>query len=140
MISKRLSDISSYKEHFDKAASIYNEVLKNGGFNETLKFLPTILVRRHRGRNILRFIPTFSSNVKKNVGKICLTLLQKHFWRHHKYSKLFNKNNVKFSYSCIPNMNSVIQNHNANSLSNHITLVAARSCSCLQKTECLLHN
>ena len=38
MISKWLSDISSDKEHFDKAAPIYNEALKISGFNETLKF------------------------------------------------------------------------------------------------------
>ena len=42
MISNRLSDISSEKEHFDKAAPIFNEALKNSGFNETLKFSPTI--------------------------------------------------------------------------------------------------
>ena len=38
MISKLLSDISSDKEHFDKAAPIYNDALKNSGFNEALKF------------------------------------------------------------------------------------------------------
>ena len=37
MISKLMSDISSDKEHFDKAAPIY-DVLKNSGFNEALKF------------------------------------------------------------------------------------------------------
>ena len=42
MISNRLSDISSEKEHFDKAAPIFNEALKNSGFNETLKFSPTV--------------------------------------------------------------------------------------------------
>ena len=54
--------------------------------------------------------------------------------------KLFNKNNVKISYSCMPNMKSVIQNYNANLLSNHTTPVVARSCSCNQKSECLLNN
>ena len=53
MISKRLSDISSAKEHLDKVAPIYNEALRNSGFNETLKFLLTISARRHRIRNII---------------------------------------------------------------------------------------
>ena len=53
MISKRLSDISSGKEHFDKAAPFYNEALKNCGFNERLKFSPTNLSRCHRGRSIV---------------------------------------------------------------------------------------
>ena len=37
-------------------------------------------------------------------------------------------------------MKSVIQNHNANLLSNHATLVAAHSCSCPQKSEYPLNN
>ena len=39
MISKRLSDIFCNEKHFDSAASIYYEALKNCGFNETLKSL-----------------------------------------------------------------------------------------------------
>ena len=140
MISKRFSDISSNKEHFDKAAPIYNEALNNSGFNETLKFSPTIPTRRHRGRNLIWFNPPFSSNVKTNVEKLFLNLLQKYFPWHHKYYKLFNKNNMKISYSCMPNMKSVIQNHNANLLSKYTTPVAARSCSCHQKSEYLLNN
>ena len=123
MISKWLSDISSNKKHFDKAAPIYNEALKNSGFNETLKFLPAIPTRRHRGRNIIWFNPPFSSNVKTNVGKLFLNLSQKHFPGHHKYYKLFNKSNVKIGYSCMPNMKCIIQNHNTNLLSNHTTSV-----------------
>ena len=38
------------------------------------------------------------------------------------------------------NMKSVIQNHNANMLSNHTTPVAAGSCSCRQKSEYPLKN
>ena len=37
---------------------------------------------------------------------------------HHKYYKLFNKSNVKISYSCMLNMKSAVQNYNANLLSN----------------------
>ena len=40
----------------------------------------------------------------------------------------------------MPNMKSVIQNHNAKLLSKHTTPVAARSCSCSQKSECPLNN
>ena len=102
--------------------------------------MPTIPTRRHRGRNIICFNSPFSSNVKTNVGTLFSNLLQKHFPRHYKYNKLFNKNNVKISYSCMPNMKSVIQNHNTNLLSNHTTTIAARSWSCRQKLECPLNN
>ena len=117
IISKRLSDISSEKEHFEKAATIYYDVLRNSGFNETLKFSPIIPTRRQRGRNIIWFNLPFSSNVKTNVRKLFLALLQKHFPPHHKYYKLFNKNNEKNSYTYMPNMKKVIANHNANLLS-----------------------
>ena len=40
----------------------------------------------------------------------------------------------------MPNMKSVIQNHNANLLSKHTTPVAACSSSCRQKSECPLNN
>ena len=40
----------------------------------------------------------------------------------------------------MPNMESVIQNHNANLLSKQTTPVVARSCSCRQKSECPLNN
>ena len=40
----------------------------------------------------------------------------------------------------MPNVKSVIQNHNTNLLSNHTTTVAAHLCNCHQKLECLLHN
>ena len=139
MISNRLSGISSDKEHFDKAAPIFNEAQKNSGFNETLKFLPTIPTRLHRIRNIIWFNPPFNSNVKTNVGELFLNLLQKHFPRHYKYYKLFNKNNVKISYSCMSSMKNVIQKHNANLLSNHTTTIAACSCICRQKLECPLN-
>ena len=80
-----MSDVSNDKEHFDKAAPIYKEALKNSPFNETLNFLPSIPTRRHGGRNIIWFNPPFSSNVKTNVGKQFLSLLQKHFPQHRKY-------------------------------------------------------
>ena len=38
------------------------------------------------------------------------------------------------------NMKSVIQNHNINLPSNHTIPVVACSCSCCQKSECLLNN
>ena len=40
----------------------------------------------------------------------------------------------------MPNMKSIIQNHNTNLISKHTIVVAARSCSCRQKSECQLNN
>ena len=107
MINKRISNISCDKECFDKAATDYNNALKNSCFNKNIKFTlrpPEI----KRSRNILWFNPPFSCNVKSNIGKIFLQLLDKHFPKHHKYY------NVKISYSCMQNMTCVIQNNNTN--------------------------
>ena len=37
-----------------------------------------------------------------------LHLLDKHFGRNHKYRMIFNRNNVKISYSCMNNMKYII--------------------------------
>ena len=66
--------------------------------------------------NFISFNPPCSVNVKTNIGRILLCFIGKHFPRHHKYRKLFNRNNAKISYSCMPNMASVIQNHNTSLL------------------------
>ena len=44
----------------------------------------------------------------KVILRIFLHLLDKHFGRNHKCHKIFNRNNVKISYSCIKN---VISSH-----------------------------
>ena len=38
-------------------------------------------------------------------------LIEKHFPNNHKYCKIFNKNDVKISYSCMANIKSIIM-HN----------------------------
>ena len=75
-----------------------------------------LLKEKERCRNILLFNSPFNSNVTTNTTKMFLWLLDKLFPTHHKYYKLFNRKNVKISYSCMQNMASVIQNYNTNLL------------------------
>ena len=63
-------------------------------------------------RNIIWFIPPFSKPVSTNVAKIFLQLVTKHFPRSHKLHKIFNRNTVKVSYSCMNNMSKIIKGHN----------------------------
>ena len=65
-----------------------------------------------RRRNIIWFNPPFCKSVKTNIGRYFLKLLNKHFPSHHKLHKMFNKNNVKISYSCLDNIGSKISQHN----------------------------
>ena len=102
MISNRISENSRDKNHFDKAASDYNIALQNSGFTENITNLPSPSKCQIRKRQIIWFNHGYSANVKTNVGKIFMRLVHKHLPCHHKYYKLFNRNNVKLSYSCIP--------------------------------------
>ena len=40
-----------------------------------------------------------------------LHFLDKHFGRNHKYHEIFNRNNVKISYSDMDNMKNIISSH-----------------------------
>ena len=58
---------------------------------------------RRRCKNIICFHPPFSKTVSTNIGRYFLNLIGKHFPPHHKYRKIFNKNNIKVSYSRMRN-------------------------------------
>ena len=57
---------------------------------------------------IVWFNPPFSKNVATKIGRYFLNLLDKHFPQDHKFHKIFNRNNIKVSYSCMPNIKSAI--------------------------------
>ena len=56
--------------------------------------------------------PTIQQSVKNNIGKQFLCLIDKHFPKHHCLHKICNRNTVKISCSCMPNMASFISSHN----------------------------
>ena len=59
-----------------------------------------------------RFNPPFSKNFSTNIGRTFLNLLDTHFPKDNKLHKIFNRNNVKISYSCMDNMTNIINTHN----------------------------
>ena len=67
-----------------------------------------------------------------------LNLIKKHFPPNHNLHSVFNKNNVKVSYSCMPNMGSIIKNHNKKILNNNST--SQNRCNCRKKDQCPLDN
>ena len=134
MVSRRISDISCNKEHFDKATPANINELKFSGFNENIQFASIPAPRRNCNRKIIWFNPPYSVNVKTNIGRIFLRFIYKHFRRHHKYRKLIIRSNIKISFSCMPNMASVIRNHNT-SLLKGPTPADMKKCGCRQKAE-----
>ena len=138
MIQQRLSDLSTDECEFNKAKNDYQEALKSSGFNETLKFNQPSNKKRSRKRNIIWFNPPYNSAVKSNIGKKFLSLVEKHFPKRHRFSKIFNRNSIKLSYSCTANIKSVISSHNKSILKPN-TGPAAKMCNCREKNNCPLN-
>ena len=143
-ISRRISDNSFIDDEFNKAKTEYDTALKSTENTKTLtynKHRQTTRPRRTRQRNIIWCNLPFSNNVQTNIGKTFLRLISKHFPKHHKYHSLFNKNNVKVSYSCTENLRSIINKHNKKVLSNNNDHDNNESlCNCRSKEKCSLNN
>ena len=109
-ISRRLSDNSSNEEIFNTAKTEYETALKNSGHSAPLSFTHRKPPKRQRKRNIIWFNPPYSKNVKTNIGKIFIKLINKHFPRSSDLHKIFDRNTLKLSYSCTENMAQIIRN------------------------------
>ena len=95
--------------------------------------------KKNRKRKIIWFNPPYSKSVQTNIGKSFLRLLQKHFPKNHKFHKIFNKNTVKVSYSCMENMGSIIKKHKKKILSN-TPAISDDGCNCRSKNQCPIEN
>ena len=105
MIGRRISDLSSNEEIFNQAAPLYNQALRNSGFNEEISYSERN-PRRNKGRKrkIIYFHPPWSDQIETKVGQNFLKLLDKHFPRGSELSQYFNRKKVKVSYSNLPNV------------------------------------
>ena len=116
-INKRLCEISSNEEVFELAAPPYQAELNRCNYNHILKFSPPEAKypqqRRKRCKQCSWFNPPYSINVETNVGKIFLELLDTHFPPGHTLRSVMNRNSVKVSYRCLPNMGSLVAKHNS---------------------------
>ena len=125
-ISKRLSDLSSNEEIFEKTKPAYRDALNKSGFQEKLSYTSAQNKNdkngnKQRKRKTIWYNPPYSANIKTNIGKTFLNLIKKHFPKTNKLHKIFNKNTVKISYSCMNNISSIISGHNKNLLNPNVT-------------------
>ena len=120
-INKRISEISANQEVFELAAPLYQAELNRCGYNHQLNYLPPENNEQTEGKRKKRnnknrvtwFNPPYTLNVETNVGKIFLQLLDTHFPPGHILRSVMNRNSVKISYRCLPNMGSYIAKHNS---------------------------
>ena len=166
-IEIRLSNNSANADIFQEAAKPYNNVLKNNGHKEELKYTNKGTIQNKRGetpndsdpkksealinntkennnnnkrkRKITWFNPPFSRNVATNIGKKFFTLLSACFPANNKLHKIINKNTIKLSYSCMGNIKQSIANHNKAILSKEkIKEEQIKLCNCRNRTLCPL--
>ena len=89
-----------------------------------------------RKREVIWFNPPYSMNVETNIGKTFLKLVKKHFPRNNSFHKIFNKNTIKISYSCMRNISLITASHKS------ILRPKATEygCNCRHKKSCPLQN
>ena len=158
-INKRLSTISSNKEYFDEEKMTYQKAILDAGYSYDLSYTKGFQKRpkQYCGQNkgfqnnnvqstnqtnrskVKWFNPPFNLYCATNVGKIFRDIIKKHFSGGDDLSKLFNKNRLKISYSCLPNIKSKISAHNKLLLSgNPKPNRGEKNCNCQKSRECPL--
>ena len=145
-ISRRLTDTSSDEQAFSQAKPIYANALKESGYTEEVQYCAarknnSQKKSKNRKRNVIWFNPPFSKSVSTNIGRKFRNLISKHFPKASKLNKIFNKNTLKISYSCMPSMAATIQQHNNRILRRQEPenqTAAHRRCNCRVKKECPL--
>ena len=76
--------------------------------------------------------------VKTKIGAKFLRLIDQHFPKSNPLSKIFNRNTLKISYRCTPNLAKFISSHNAKILRQTENPVVDRACNCRQRASCPL--
>ena len=139
-INVRLSNISSNEDVFNVEKGVYQEALKEAGYEYELKYHERVLheppKNRKRTRKVIWFNPPYSVNCKIDIGRKYLDLVRKCFPPRNKLHKFLNTNTLKISYKCMPNMAKIISSHNVKVLEevhaavNIVEKTPERTCNC----------
>ena len=112
-ISRRIVNLSANETTFNKSKDLYKNALAESGFKHKILFqqqkdISTVTNNtKNRKRKIIWFNPPHRLNFLTNVGKTFFGLLGELFLKTHKLYKLLNRDNVKVSYSYVPNFKSI---------------------------------
>ena len=137
MVSNRLNKLSSSEEIFNNIKKDYNKALAESGHNKLINYNESVLKpnkKTRKSRKIIYFNPPYCNSVKTNIGKKFLDLIRLHFPRNNKLHKIFNKNTIKISYSCLPNLKNIINTHNKRILDD--SNKKDKTCNCRDETNC----
>ena len=126
-VNRRLSEISSDEAVFNEAATPYQDALYKSGYTYKLDFKPPQRApsqRRNRSRKIIWYNPPYNKNVKSRIGREFLRLIDECFPAGHKLRRIFNRNTLKLSYSCMPNVQQIIRDTTKLSLNKRNELIS----------------
>ena len=119
-INIRINRLSANNSIFKNNKSFYDEALKESGYTKNLQYIGKPELNRingpdnsrNRKRKVIWFNPPYCKISKLGIGRTFLNLINKHFNQNNPLTKILNRNTLKISYSCTPNMSSIINAHN----------------------------
>ena len=137
-VNARLNTISSDETMFNNNKNIYQQALNNAGYDYNLYYIEKQKNsedvrkqrKRRRKRNSLFFNPPWNAAVDTNVGKEFLKALDACFPPDHILHPIFNRKNVRVSYSTTKNISRVISAHNSKVAAATTNEVPDRTCNC----------
>ena len=115
IIQQRISNLSKTADIFYNEIQPFADALVRSGHKQILNYKSkenTSKKKRTRRRNVIWFNPPFNKEVSTNLAAKFLLLIEKPFRINSKHYKYFNRNTIKVSYSCLPNMKNIISSHN----------------------------
>ena len=140
-INRRISALSSSEEIFNSVAPLYQQALKNAGYEYKMKYEPPEKTskkpkRSRKKNNTLWWNPPFSANIKTRMGAKFLKLIDKHFPKSNPLHKVLNRNNVKISYRNAPNMKKIIAAQNSKVIRESESPSTEKTCNCPKTKTC----
>ena len=143
-INKRLANISANKEVFENSIQIYSNELERCDYEHKLSYENFInnnnnIEKPKRKRETSWFNPPFSKNVATKVGAKFLKIVDEKFLDQLK--RYFNRNTVKLSYRCMPNIKNYIDRHNTKvmkTMDNNNISTERCNCQVSKKADCPL--
>ena len=139
-VNSRLNFNSSNMNVFENHINDYEVALMKSGYNEKLEYKgeKAVKSRKRKKKNVMWFTPPFNIQVKTNVGRMFLKLIDKHFPKNSMLASVFNRTNLKISYSCTENLERIVKKHNNKILNSKPVNTTKKDCNCRKKTNCPL--
>ena len=128
------------------AKAEYDKALKASGYKDKIKYNLNenrgnqSTKRKRKRRDEIFFNPPYSSEVKTDIGRQFLRLIDKNFPVNSPLHPILNRCTIKMSYSCTENMERIMSKHNKKILANETTNTKEKQCNCRETTKCPVEN